>query len=230
MKLDPAQRELVQRNPLFGAISDESLDVLLSDASEVTYPADTEIFSLDDPVSHFFLVLSGWVKLFRLRRDGTEFVVEVFGPGESSAQAAMNMGGGYPMNAQSVSPTELIKIPTSGFKDKLRADPDLGIQIITALSLKLKRFVRRIDEGQRKTASQKVADFMLQFGPAPFGLAERASIDLPYDKQLIAARLGMNPETFSRSLARLRLQGVTVEGSTLLVDNVNTLRAFASGE
>jgi CRP/FNR family transcriptional regulator, dissimilatory nitrate respiration regulator len=51
--------------------------------------------------------------------------------------------------------------------------------------------------------------------------ADRAEIELPLDKSLIAARLGMQPETFSRSVARLRGDG----GGRVVVGDVRRLRA-----
>ena len=45
-------------------------------------------------------------------------------------------------------------------------------------------------------------------------------IELPLDKNLIAARLGMQPETLSRGLTKLRTAGVEGDGAVLRVTNM----------
>ncbi|HEY9163336.1 MAG TPA: helix-turn-helix domain-containing protein, partial [Magnetovibrio sp.] len=47
---------------------------------------------------------------------------------------------------------------------------------------------------------------------------------LPMDKSLIAARLGMQPETFSRALAKLKSAGVENSGSDIVIQDVDQLR------
>jgi CRP-like cAMP-binding protein len=54
-------------------------------------------------------------------------------------------------------------------------------------------------------------------------------LHLPIDKALIAARLGMQPETFSRALARLRSEGVESVGDRVRVGDIARLRELAGG-
>ena len=53
---------------------------------------------------------------------------------------------------------------------------------------------------------------------------------LPYDKTLIAGRLGMKPESLSRAFSRLRLHGVTIDQSSAVIDSVERLRNVANAE
>jgi hypothetical protein len=53
-----------------------------------------------------------------------------------------------------------------------------------------------------------------------------ATFELPFDKSLIARRLGMKPETFSRALAKLRGIGVETQGATVNVEDLDRLRAY----
>ncbi len=49
---------------------------------------------------------------------------------------------------------------------------------------------------------------------------------LPYDKVLIAGRLGMKPESLSRSFARLKEVGVSVTQNHAAISEVEQLRAY----
>ncbi|WP_374546782.1 helix-turn-helix domain-containing protein, partial [Rhodoblastus sp.] len=96
-------------------------------------------------------------------------------------------------------------------------------------SLHLKRLVKQIEQLKAQSAPQRIADFLLDQVTAESG---PAAIALPYEKALIANRLGMQPESFSRALARLRDLGVTVERDNVHIKDLAKLIAFSarSGE
>lgn len=50
---------------------------------------------------------------------------------------------------------------------------------------------------------------------------------LPYDKVLIAGRLGMKPESLSRAFAKLRDQGVTIRQNNAAIADIAALRDFS---
>ena len=51
---------------------------------------------------------------------------------------------------------------------------------------------------------------------------------LPYDKSLVAARLGMQPETFSRALMKLKdATGMEINGATILLSDIKQLIQFS---
>jgi hypothetical protein len=69
-----------------------------------------------------------------------------------------------------------------------------------------------------------VAEFLCSLSNSKSG---SCTISLPYDKALIAGRLGMQPESLSRSFARLKAIGVTVEQNQAFVEDVERLRIYA---
>jgi hypothetical protein len=54
-----------------------------------------------------------------------------------------------------------------------------------------------------------------------------SEIEVPYDKSVLAGRLGMAPETLSRDLARLAAWGVIVDGRRLTIKDPSVLRQLA---
>jgi len=80
-----------------------------------------------------------------------------------------------------------------------------------------------IEQIQARSTPQRLGDFLLNLSDVRKG---PAVIELPYDKSLIAARLGMKPESLSRALAKLRQHGVTTNGHEIKLENVLSLRAY----
>ena len=72
-----------------------------------------------------------------------------------------------------------------------------------------------------RSSSERVAQFLPTARPRRRRERDRA---LPYDKGLIAARLGMQPETLSRALAKLRPLGVETHGSRVTIRDIAALR------
>lgn len=222
--------ETVRQLPLFQGLAPDALRVLVRGAEVLACSKRTVIFEQGDPVTHFFGVLSGWVKLFRLRPDGSEVIIEVFGPGESFAEGAIGMPDGYPVSAELVEDGRLLAVPVADYVERLREDPELVVRTFTSLAVNLKRLVSRIETGSSLNSSQRVAAFLLHFCPPPTPGAGFVDVRLPYDKKLIANRLGMKPETFSRALASLRRHGVAVKGGNARIGDPARLRRYAALE
>lgn len=222
--------ETVRHLPLFQGLAPDALRSLLRDAEVLAFSKRTVIFEQGEPVTRFFGVLSGWVKLYRLRPDGSEVIIEVFGPGESFAEGAIGMPDGYPVSAELVEDGRLLAVPVAGYIERLREDPELVVRTFASLAINLKRLVSRIESGSSLNSSQRVGAFLLHFCPPPKPGGGPVDVRLPYDKKLIASRLGMKPETFSRALASLRKRGVAVRGSKARISDLALLRRHVSPE
>ena len=82
----------------------------------------------------------------------------------------------------------------------------------------------RLHTMKARNGAQRVAEFLLDLSDCPeTGPCE---VTLPYDKLLVAGRLGMKPESLSRAFAKLKAHGVTVNRNAAHIDNACTLRAF----
>ncbi len=230
MAVSGADLETIRHFPLFQGLAPGALRSLVRGAEVLACPKRTVIFEQGEPVTHFFGVLSGWVKLFRLRPDGSEVIIEVFGPGESFAEGAICMADGYPVSAELVEDGRLLAVPVEDYIGRLREDPELVVRTFASLAVNLKRLVSRIETGSSLNSSQRVGAFLLNFCPPPRPGGGPVDVRLPYDKKLIANRLGMKPETFSRALASLRKHGVSVSGGNARIADLAHLRRHVSPE
>lgn len=224
--LTDADRRTLGRVPIFRALDDAVLKPLLDQARVVSCDAGTVLFRRDDSSDHFFIVLDGWVKVFRETADGEEAVLGVFTAGESLAEAAAFLGASYPASAQVVEPGRVLRIPTAAFVAEVHKRPAVALNMLGSMSQHLHRLIQDVEQLQTLSATRRVVDFLLRQCADGAGQAE---VSLPYDKTLLARRLGMQPESLSRIWARLRQFGVHTEQGRVLIRDVGALRRGTEG-
>lgn len=219
--------ELLNRLPMFAGMEPCILRRLLAAAWVQSFPRNTTLFLQGDPASRFYVVLDGWAKLFRTSEDGDETVIGVFARGESFAEAAIFDKATYPVTAATVAASRLLVIPAAPFIRELAAHADYALRMLASLSRHTRRLVRQVEQLTLKSSTERVADYLLRLCPRDAGAVV---VQLPLDKALIAGRLGMQPETLSRSLAKLRPLGIVSKGPQVSIADVATLRATSNGQ
>ena len=227
MALDQADLALLRRMPLFAGITEVALLRLIGNSTPRLYDKGYVLFERGDPADHFYAVMDGWVKLCRRALDGQEVVLGIFTRGETFAEAAMFMGGEFPASAEVVGDSRLLTLRRDTVVARLREDPDLSMGMLASTSRHLKLLVEQIEQIKGRPGVKRVGDFILKLCPEYEG---SAVVGLPYEKALIAARLGMKPESFSRALARLRRIGVRAERDHVTVADIRALSDFVADE
>lgn len=221
--MDANDLEIIQRAPLFAGLTQESMRQLLNGSVPRPHPKNHMIFEQGDEAHAFYIVLEGWVKVFRPSVSGDEAVFGVFTAGESFGEAAMFIGGSYPAAAQAVEESRLVAVHSAVFREQLKKHPDLAFLMLGAMSKHLHSLVNQVEQLQTRSSAQRLAQFLFSLAPVDSG---SAVVVLPYDKSLIAHRLGMKPESLSRAFARLRVQGVSTDGNRVLVDDIGHLKEY----
>jgi CRP-like cAMP-binding protein len=219
--LEDRDLAVIGRVPLFAGLEASSLAHVLADALVRRFPRNALLFVEGEPAGQFYVVLDGWVRLYRQTTDGRESVIALPARGESFAEAVMFLGGRFPVSAAAVDEARLLVIPARSFLRALQNDNELCFKMMASMALHLRRLVGQVEQLTVRSSSERVAQFLLRL--ARDG-AESAIVHLPYDKGLIAARLGMQPETLSRALAKLRPLGVETHGSRVTIRDIAALR------
>ena len=142
-------REAICAAPMFSALPPEAIDGLLAQSELQLHPRRTALFEQDEPATAFYLVLDGWVKLFRMTVSGDEAVVGVFARGDCIAEVPCLTGGNYPVSAEVVADARLLAVPSRGIAELTRASPEIGLAMLASTSLHLRKLVDQIEEGLR---------------------------------------------------------------------------------
>lgn len=215
--------QIVRSTPLFGTMPQETAQLLIGNQSVRAYEKGTVLFQQGQPADSFYVILDGWVKLFRITPEGDETVVGVFRRGESFAEAAMFIGGRYPVGAEVVTPARLLRVDGDVLVHRILDQPKLALSMLASASYHLKALVEQIEQIKLFSAPQRIADFLVRLCPVKEG---SCSIELPYEKALLANRLGMKPESLSRALGKLRPLGVDVDREKVTIVDVKLLSRF----
>jgi len=223
----PDDLKTASQTAVLCGLNPRTVQTLLAPATVVELKPGDALFWQGEPATAFFIVIEGWVKLYRITPAGDEAVLHVLAKSESFAEAVAFAGGRYPATASAATDSRVMLIPAHHVMNCIRQMPDIAIAMIASTSQHLHQLVHRVEQLSAQSGLQRVAEFLAALCPNVDG---SCTISLPYDKSLIAGRLGLKPESLSRAFARLRSAGVEVRASHVVVHDVGKLRSIAIGD
>lgn len=226
-RLRPDLLAVARRSLLLANLPEPVLNKVLGNAHARQFDRGTTIFLQGERATAIFIVAEGWVKLYRMAPNGAEAVVGVFTKGASFGEAVAFRHAEYPVAAEAATDCTLIRIEADTLLREIRDNPEVAISILSATFMHLQSLVAQVEALKAQTGAQRVAEFLLELAPCPSGACE---VVLPYDKVLIAGRLGMKPESLSRAFARLKEHGVTIRQNMAQIDDLAALRDYVEAD
>jgi CRP-like cAMP-binding protein len=213
---------------LFHELGTEDLDRIATGTTELRIPKGRILFRRGEPCVGFHVVVYGRVKLGFVSPQGTEKVIEILGPGQSFGEAAMFLDRPYPVNAECLADSLLLHISKSTLDAELMRDRRLARMMLAGLSRRLVGLVHDVEAYSLRSGMQRVIGYLLrdieQQDDAP---AAPIRIVLDTSKGVIASRLNLTPEHFSRILGELSHEKlITVKGAEITILDPERLRAF----
>jgi CRP-like cAMP-binding protein len=225
MVLTEQHIEQIRQNYLFEQLTEAELKRVAEHGSLVELEAGETIFSQGEPCHEFYLVQRGMIKLYRISVDGTEKVMDLVGPKQSFAEAVM-FSGNYPVHADALEPSTVFAFDCKDFMAQLRNNVELCFRLMSSMSRRLHGMINEIDQLTLHSGAQRLAQYLLE--QVPEGVVQSPCIRLLVPKLVIASRLGIQPETFSRIMARLRNEGmIETHHDTILLKDLGALRRLA---
>ncbi len=216
-------RDFLCRLPLFNEVAPEELDKIADSVTEMHVPRGDIIFRRGDPCAGFHTVIYGQVKLAFHSADGNEKVVEIIGPGFSFGEALMFMEKPYIVTAQALADSLLLHVPKKAVFDELERDSKFARKMLAGLSRRLHSLICDVEAYSLSSGTQRVIGYLLkQETPA-----DGDQITLKVSKTVLASRLNLTPEHFSRILHDLAdRQMIGVEGRTITILDIDKLRSY----
>lgn len=213
--------------PLFKEINPDEIDRIAAGTQEVRIARGDILFRKGDPCEGFHVVVYGQIKLAFTSHSGAEKVVELMGTGQSFGEAVMFMEKPYPVYAQALADTMLLHIVKAVVFEEIERDPKFARRIIGGLSRRLHGLITDLESYSLLSGAQRVIGYLLRYEPESGAKGERVKVALPTSKGIIASRLNLTPEHFSRILHDLSDMGlIQVEGRTVSILDLEGLRRY----
>lgn len=221
LKVNSRDKALLVRTPFMTSLGGDSLVKMLNAATIASVPARHVVFREGEAADYFYCVLSGYVRLYRLNREGREADIRICGPGDTFAECLIFGDDTYPFNVQTAENATLARFDIRAVRALAEQAPDVAKAIMGCLSQHLLTTMECVANDRLHTAQQRVAEYLLKHCPVDGGAT---SLRLPFQKSLLAGMLGLAPEALSRAFSSLRRVGVTVRGRIVQIGDVNALR------
>lgn len=217
-------KALLENIPLFSELDNAELGRIATATLQVEAPRGSVLFRRGDPCTGFHIIIYGQVKLALQTAQGTEKVVEILQAGQSFGEAVMFLEKPYVVTAEALADTRLLHVAGTAVFAELDRDPRFARRIIASLSMRLHHLLGDLESYTLQSGTQRVIGYLLSLsGIAGNGTAQ---IELPTRKNIIASRLNLTHEHFSRTLHGLATAGlISVDGQKIRIVSIEKLRA-----
>ena len=198
----------------------------LADISTITYVAEgTVVCRQGAPSDTLHILLNGQMSGYSTAPNGASAVVEVVRSGQVLGLSSLLAGLPRQLNVQAITPCEVVAISTSSLMNLVREEPTLISALLLAQATEFRALVRQVCDLKLRTTAQRLGCYLLELTPEAQGNA--TALRLPFDKRLLAARLGCRQENLSRAFAALRSFGVETHGARVILHDIAKLRAYS---
>lgn len=219
------RRRILSHLPLFQALNEKQMERIAEGAQELRLERGNTLFRKGDRSEGFHVLVFGQVKLAIGSAAGKEKVVEIIGPRQCFGEAMMFLDRPYPVTAVALLDSLLLHVMRADVDYLLEADPSFGRAMLAGMSLRLHSLVRDVEAYSIRSSMQRVIGYLLQH--CAEDEANAADIHLPASKQVVASRLNLTPETFSRILHDLGHDKlIAVRGRKISIPDLRRLREF----
>jgi CRP/FNR family transcriptional activator FtrB len=118
----------------------------------------------------------------------------------------------------------VLLIPAEAVRSYFARDAAFARNLAVELALAYRSVVKELKNQKLRSSLERLANWLLVRDAETGG---KGIFVLPFDKKVLASRLGMAPEVLSRSFAALASYDVKVQGATIVITDNDALRRLA---
>lgn len=208
---------------LLAGIEPPSRERLLRHAYLQKFPAQVDLIAEGDPADFLHVVIDGRVEAYSHWR-GKETTIAVLGAGDSFIMAAVITDKPNLQSARALEPSRILLVPAEIVREVFAADHAFARTVALELAGSYRTVIKELKNQKVRSAIERLGAWLLQEDVRTGG---HGAFDLPFDKKVLAARIGVAPEVLSRAFASLAAYGVTVSGKRVIIDPKGGLSKLA---
>ncbi len=201
---DVARSKALAGCPLFEGLTGSDLESALEfyGAREKSYQKGDFLIRAGEPVSRFGLVLSGAVQIMMDDFDGRHMIMATVAPSQTFGESLCYRGvSESPVYARAVETADIMWLGCERIASQYGDCRQCG-RFIRMLTLKTLSMNDRIQVLSKPTLREKLMTLLSQHSTR-----DGRNFNLPFDRESMAAYLGVNRSAMSRELSALRREG-----------------------
>ena len=221
MNMPKDVQQTLATHPLFDGMGKSQQNWLFTVGTLIALPKHDYLFRRGEKSGLLYILLAGHIKLSIPAERGQEKVLEFLSPGDVFGESALLNDHVAITDAQALGACDLLAFEGKDVMVAVTRVPSFAQQLLTNLSQRVEMLFRDMESTSLLSAAQRVAEYLLR-QPRIGNQAK-----LPFHKRAIASKLGLQPETFSRSLQQLAADGlISVRGARVVIHDADKLQAM----
>ncbi|WP_299937380.1 Crp/Fnr family transcriptional regulator [uncultured Pelagimonas sp.] len=222
--MTPQMTQVLANGPLFGRLPANVRKCLLAKAQPRSYDRGATICLQGEQAGTLKLVLDGWIKLYRNSSAGDEALLATLEAGESFDEVAALQHGVSQASAEAVSACTILHLDLKSICSCSNAKAAIQDAVLDASAYHMNGMMEQIEQLKIQTGTQRLTKFLMRLQTQESGVVE---LELPFEKTILAGKLGMKPESLSRAFSRLKQVGVSSEYRNVRIEDISALRALS---
>jgi CRP/FNR family cyclic AMP-dependent transcriptional regulator len=154
---------LLSEIPLFGNLTPGELQKLKGYVHARSFPADTNLITVEQPGEVAYVILSGTVKVHVEQSDGSDVILAILGSGEVVGEMSLVDRAGRSANVVTMEDSTLIWLDRTTFWECLQTMPALTYNLASMLSRRLRVANAQIQSLATQDVFGRVARQLLAF-------------------------------------------------------------------
>lgn len=207
----------------------ESDRLLLSAAGRVTrYRPGAVVCTEGEPATHVLVLMSGWVKVTTVSRDGRELILALRGHGDIIGELG-EVSGYRTATVQAIDEVRSLLIPNERFSVFLEARPDAGRAFRHVMTQRWGEANSTLLSRFTTTGAQRLAGLLLDLA-ARHGIPSPGQVDIemPLSQEELASFVGASRSTLTRAYDSWRHRGfIRTSYRHIAITDVDGLRKVA---
>ncbi len=178
-------------------------------------PQRTELFRYGELPQDLHIVLSGLVDLSCTYK-GHECTALMMAAGDVFMPAAALYAEPYLISARALTASRILMVDAEAVRREAGSCAELALALARIMAGQWRVALKIILDLKCRSPSQRLAAFLLRMHDAS---RPGVTPEIPFSKRQLASRIGMQPETLSRTLQTLAANGLYLRGRQIIVNN-----------
>jgi CRP/FNR family transcriptional regulator, dissimilatory nitrate respiration regulator len=223
------RRVPLEEAPVFSGLTPQQKREIEAAGNRRTLAKNKFLFREGERPQGLHVLLSGRMKSSRFLPGGHEVLLHFIEAGQVFGEIPAFLAKHYPASAQAVATSEVFTISMGAFERIVSRQPELAMRLLRGMAQKLAVLLDRIETQKSLRAEERLAHYMVS-RTEPSSIRSGAEFRIPMTKRMLAAELGMQPESLSRAFRRLTQSGViSVRERVIVMRDPKQLIELAGG-